>query len=107
MPLFRPLMLVLVAALVAPPAAHAETETLRVRNRSGVDLVRMFASPVTDEYWRDDLLGQYVVPSGGNADVTIRNVSECLYDLLLLFSDGAVVPDRVDVCASESYTIEP
>ena len=107
MPLLRPLMLVLVAALVAPLAAHAETETLRVRNRSGVDLVRMFASPVTDEYWRDDLLGQYVVPSGGNADVTIRNVSECLYDLLLLFSDGAVVPDRVDVCASESYTIKP
>lgn len=107
MPAFRFLAL---AAMLLPlfgTAALAETETLRVRNRSGVDLVRMFASPVTDEYWRDDLLGDYVVPSGRNADVTIRNVNECLYDLLMLFSDGAMVPDRVDVCVSESYTIQP
>ena len=102
-------LLALAAALFSTfgTAALAETETLRVRNRSGVDLVRMFASPVTDEYWRDDLLGEFVLQSGRNVDVTIRNVSNCLYDLLMMFEDGAVVPDRVDVCTSESYTIEP
>jgi hypothetical protein len=107
MPAFRSLALAAMLLPLLGTATLAETETLRVRNRSGVDLVRMFASPVTDEYRRDDLLGEYVVPSGRNADVTIRNVTECLYDLLMLFSDGAVVPDRVDVCASESYTVEP
>ncbi|MCZ4259363.1 hypothetical protein O4G76_00710 [Limimaricola sp. G21655-S1] len=107
MSVFRPLAFATALIPLLGTAALAETETLRVRNRSGVDLVRLFASPVTDQYWRDDLLGEYVVPSGSNADVTIRNVSECLYDLLMMFSDGAVVPDRVDVCAAESYTIQP
>ncbi|MBB3711163.1 hypothetical protein FHS00_000725 [Limimaricola variabilis] len=90
-----------------PVAAETGTETLRLRNRSGVDLVRFFASPVTDEFWRDDLLGDYVLGSGRNVDVTIRNVSECFYDLLMMFADGAVVPGRVDVCKADSYTIEP
>ncbi|MGR3465194.1 hypothetical protein [Limimaricola sp.] len=107
MQVYRPLVLAAALVPLLATTAPAETETLQVRNRSGVDLVRMFASPVTDEYWRDDLLGEYVLPSGRNADVTIRNVSECLYDLLMMFSDGAVVPGRVDVCESERFTIQP
>ncbi|SDE59441.1 hypothetical protein [Limimaricola pyoseonensis] len=99
----------LLLALLAAPAAQAQgrTETLRVENRSGIVLVRLFASPVTDEYWRDDLLGEYVLPSGQSADVTIRNVGECLYDLLMMFEDGDVIAGQVDVCTATRYTIRP
>ncbi len=90
-----------------PLAAETRTETLLVRNRTGFALVQMFTSPVNDEYWGDDVLGSYVVPTGRNATITIRNVGECVYDMLMVFEDGDVVTDQVDVCGSDSYTIDP
>ncbi len=99
------------AALACAGPASAETagavETLRVNNRSGFTLVQMFASPVTDEYWGDDVLGDFVVPSGRHASITIRNVTQCNYDMLMVFDDGDVLTEVVDVCNTETYTIKP
>lgn len=95
------------AAVLATPVFAQSTETLRVNNRSGMTLYSLHASPTTNSSWENDLLGNNVLNSGRYIDVTIRNVTNCNYDVRLEFTNGQVLTDRVNVCSVGTYNINP
>lgn len=97
----------LAAVALAVPAFAQSTETLRVNNRSGMTLYSLHASPTTNNSWENDLLGSNVLSSGRHIDVTIRNVTNCNYDVRLEFTNGQVMTDRVNVCSIGTYNINP
>lgn len=94
-------------AAVAAPAVAQSTETLRVRNQSGITLYSLHASPTTNSSWENDLLGSRVLNSGQYFDLTIRNVSNCIYDMRMEFTTGQVMTDTINVCTIGTYTISP
>lgn len=98
---------VLAAVVLAIPAYAQTSESLRVNNRSGMTLYSLHASPTTNNSWENDLLGQNVLSSGRYIDITIRNVTNCNYDVRLEFTNGQVLTDRVNVCTVGTYNINP
>ncbi|ADO43893.1 hypothetical protein [Ketogulonicigenium vulgare] len=93
-----------VATLVAAPAM-AQTETIRFQNSSGLTVMYLYSSPTHNDSWENDLLGNRVLENGRSFDLTIRNVSNCSYDLLIEFSNGRSTRDVVDVCRVGTYVI--
>lgn len=93
------------AAVLAAPAFAQSTETIRVNNRSGMTLYSLFASPTTNSSWENDLLGSRVLNNGQYFDLTIRNVSNCNYDVRMEFTNGQVMTDQVNVCSVGTYNI--
>lgn len=85
------------AALVALPAL-AQSYQVRFQNNSGAVVYRIYSSPTNNNSWENDLLGQNVLQPGQYLDVTIRNVSNCYYDVLVEFADGSQVVDTYDLC---------
>jgi hypothetical protein len=92
-------------ALSFATTAAAQTEPLRFQNNSSYVILRIFASPVTNSSWEDDLLGSNVLNPGQFLDVTFRNVSECNYDILIEAENGVQITDVVNICAVGEYTI--
>jgi hypothetical protein len=86
-------------------AALAQTEGLRFQNNSSYTILRIYASPVTNNSWENDILGANVLRPGQYLDVTFRNVYECNYDVLIQFSDGVEMTDVVNICAVGQYNI--
>jgi hypothetical protein len=93
-----------VTALSALPAA-AQSYGIRFQNNSGAVVYRIYSSPTHNNSWENDLLGANVLQPGQHLDVTIHNVSNCYYDLLVEFSNGASFTDVVDICQVGRYTI--
>lgn len=96
---------VVAAALLAGPVLAQSTETIRVNNRSGMTLYSLHASPTTNTSWENDLLGNRVLNNGQYFDLTIRNVSNCNYDMRMEFTNGQVLTDQVNVCSIGTYNI--
>lgn len=96
---------VIAAAVLAAPAFAQSTETIRVNNRSGMTLYSLFASPTSNSSWENDLLGSRVLNNGQYFDLTIRNVSNCNYDVRMEFTNGQVMTDQVNVCSVGTYNI--
>lgn len=93
-----------VAVAVAAPAM-AQSFSIRFQNNSGVTLYRLFASDTMNQSWEQDLLGSRVLNSGQYFDLTIHNVSNCFYDVLMEFENGQTLTDVVDICNVGTYTI--
>ncbi|SMY08181.1 hypothetical protein [Flavimaricola marinus] len=96
---------VIAAAVLAAPALAQSTESIRVNNRSGMTLYSLHASPTTNSSWENDLLGSRVLNNGQYFDLTIRNVTNCNYDVRMEFTNGQVLTDRVNVCSVGTYNI--
>ena len=96
-----------VAMTVAAPVIAQSTQSVTVRNRSGVTLVNFWASARSNSSWENELLGSRVLRSGQNYGMTIRNVTDCMYDFRMEFSTGNVVQDTVNICQIADYTITP
>jgi hypothetical protein len=95
-----------VASVLALPAL-AQSYQIRFQNNSGVTLMYLYASDTNNSSWEQDLLGQNVLRSGQFLDLTIHNVSNCMYDVLFQFENGAEFTDVVNVCNVGTYTIRP
>jgi hypothetical protein len=95
-----------VAAVVALPAL-AQSYQIRFQNNSGVTLTYLYASDTNNSSWEQDLLGQNVLRPGQYLDLTIHNVSNCLYDVLFQFDNGMELQDVVNICNVGTYTINP
>ena len=96
-----------IAASLATSALAQHSEPLRFQNNTGNVILRIFASPVTNQSWEDDLLGANVLNPGQFLDATFRNVTECNYDLLIEFDNGAQFTDVVNICQVGQYNVNP
>lgn len=93
-----------VAALSAAPAI-AQSYGIRFQNNSGAVVYRIYYSPSDNPSWENDLLGANVLQPGQHLDVTLQNVSNCYYDLLVEFQNGSSFTDVVDLCTIGRYVI--
>ncbi len=93
-----------VAAALAVPA-WAQTQQIRIQNNSGVTLQYLYFSRSDTDSWEEDRLGANVLQSGRYIDLVIVNVSNCIYDVLLQFENGAEYQDQIDVCQIGTYNI--
>lgn len=98
----RKMMLALVALLGTSAAVGA---SVTIHNGSSWAFFQLFISPVNQESWGPDLLGNQVVPSGESVHIS----GDCdTYDIKLVDEDGdeCVVTD-VDICSSgETWTVD-
>ena len=92
------------ATLAALPAL-AQSYGVRFQNNSGAVVYRIYSSPTNNDNWEQDLLGANVLQPGQFLDVTIHNVSNCYYDVLIEWQNGAQVTDTFDLCNYNLYTI--
>ena len=93
-----------VAALSAVPAA-AQTYGVRFQNNSGATVYRIYSSPSHNGSWEQDLLGSSVLYPGQGLNVTIHNVANCYYDVLIEWESGYQETDTWDICSYSQYTI--
>lgn len=92
------------AALSALPAA-AQTYGVRFQNNSGATVYRIYSSPSNNSSWEQDLLGANVLYPGQGLDVTIHNVANCYYDVLIEWESGYQEVDTWDICSYSQYNI--
>jgi hypothetical protein len=98
-------ILATLAALAAVPALAQDVQ-YELINNSSLTLMEFYSSPVSAPAWGDDILGASVLAAGSTGAVTIADGgAECAYDIRMVFDNGAVLEDSVDVCALASYTI--
>lgn len=91
--------------LLAAPAMAQDIQYQLVNN-SSLTLMEFYSSPVSNPNWGNDILGANVLSAGSSGTVTIADGSaECAYDIRMVFDNGAVLEDSVDICAMGSYTI--
>jgi hypothetical protein len=101
----RLILATLALTTVAMPAL-AEDLLFDLINNSSVTLQEMYASPVGDDSWGEDILGQDVLNSGEVATVTIADGEEvCEYDLRFVADTGAELSGSADLCAMGSFTL--
>jgi hypothetical protein len=97
------------AALLAAGAAMpvmAQDVAYELVNASSLTLMEFYSSPVSNPNWGADILGANVLSAGSTGTVTIADGgTECAYDIRMVFDNGAVLEDSVDICAMGSYTI--
>jgi hypothetical protein len=97
--------LALIAVAVAAPVA-AKDMLFTVTNKSGVDLVELYASSTEASGWEENILAGQVLPSGSSGEVTISDAGEtCAFKVRMVFSDGDILEDQTDLCTSSGYTI--
>ena len=92
-------------AIVMAVPAWAQSQQIRFQNNSGTTLTYLFASDSNNQNWENDLLGQNVLQNGQYLDVTIHNVSNCIYDVLMQFENGAEYQDQINICQIGTYNI--
>jgi hypothetical protein len=92
------------AVLTAAPV-DAQTITVRFQNNSNQVVYRIYSSPTNNSSWEQDLLGSNVLRPRQYLDLTIHNVSNCYYDVLVEFESGANFTDTWDICTYSQYNI--
>ena len=103
---FRAFIPAVAAALsLAAPVFADSVEPLRIQNNSGSTIYRFFASPVNNSNWENDILGNNTLGSGQYLDITFRNVSECNYDIMIEWENGAQYTDVINICQIGQYNV--
>ena len=92
-------------AIVLAVPAWAQSQQIRFQNNSGQTLTYLYASDSNNQNWEQDLLGQNVLRNGQYFDLTIHNVSNCVYDILMQFENGAELQDEINICEIGTYNI--
>ena len=92
-------------AIVLAVPAWAQSQQIRFQNNSGQTLTYLYASDSNNQNWEQDLLGQNVLRNGQYFDLTIHNVSNCVYDILMQFENGAELQDEINICQIGTYNI--
>lgn len=86
--------------LVLPAVAAAAGATVEIRNRTDFDIHQFFLSPVDQDEWGPDQLGDFVLESGGSFE--LHGIPCDSYDVMVVDEDGdeCVVPG-VDICRQD------
>lgn len=95
--------LVLGLPVCLPGAASAEDpgRNLKIINKTKSLLLELYTSPIEARAWGADQLGNLRIAAGGDVTVNLRNSEgACVYDLMMVFSDGEKVIRRENVCGN-------
>jgi len=102
---FRSFVPAFAVAATMATTAFAQSEAVRFQNNTSYTILRIYASPVTNNSWENDILGSNILNSRQYLDVTFQNVYECNYDILIQFSDGVEMTDVINICRIGQYNI--
>jgi len=100
--------IVALALLASALPAAAQTVEFKLINNSARALHYFYTSPVNDNSWGSDLLGEDgTLESGYLGTVTIGDGSDqCEYDFKFVMDDSSeTVVNAVDICSLNEYTI--
>jgi hypothetical protein len=91
----------------ANSAEPASTErALKIVNNTRSLLTELYTSPVDAAAWGADQLGNMRIAAGGNVTVNLRSgEGACLFDVMMVFSDGEKVVRRENVCGSGTLIV--
>ena len=92
------------AVLAAAPAA-AQSYAVRFQNTSGATVYSIRTSPTHDSFWSEDYLYNNVLVPGAGLNITFSNVSNCYYDVEVVFTHGGGFTDTWDICSFSQYNI--
>lgn len=82
-------------------AGHAEESTLEIVNGTSWDIHHLFLSPVDDDAWGPDQLGDKVLGSGES--FRLRGIPCDTFDIKIIDEDGdECVVVEVDLCAEDA-----
>ena len=97
--------MVTLLALAATAAHAAEDRHVRIINETQHSMVHFYASNVSVDSWQEDILGEDVLPAGGDVVIDIDDgTGHCEYDFKAVFDDGEVlIRRRINVCEITSY----
>jgi len=95
------------ALFAMPAAAQAEDLTFVLTNASSYNITNFYTSPANVGEWEEDVLGEDMMPSGSQVNVTIADGSDqCVYDMKFVFEDGSeFVREEIDLCSLGEYTL--
>lgn len=105
----RPFALVLLATLVALPAAHAgeRIHYLYVVNRAHDAIVSVSSTPVGGDASRELLAGERLAGGGDGTTLQVEGRA-CVHDLRMTFADGRrVVYPAFDLCRQRGMRVMP
>lgn len=94
-------------ALAFSANSLAQDLVFTLKNHSSYAVMEFYASPHDVDDWEEDILGEDVLPSRSEIEITIADArTQCAYDLRFVFEDGDVVErGGVDLCRTGSYTL--
>jgi hypothetical protein len=96
------LVIGVVAALCATTtSALADERDFTLHNNSSVDIYYVYVSPSSSRFWGDDVLGEDVLPSGDQVDITFDDPrTACVWDVKAVSRDGSEgYIYKVDLCS--------
>lgn len=95
------------AFLAMPVAAQAEDLKFVLTNSSSYNIANFYTSPANVNEWQEDVLGEDLLESGSQVNVTIADGSDqCAYDMKFVFEDGSeFVREGIDICKLGEYTL--
>jgi len=90
----------------AQAASAGSDRVIKIINKTRSFLLELYTSPADAEAWGADQLGNMRIAVGGDVTVNLRNdAGACVFDLMMVFSDGEKVVRREDVCRGGTLTI--
>ena len=84
MPLF---LLALLAGLPALAEAQAQSTAVYINNRSSQTINNIYLSPVGNDKWGEDVLGDKTLLAGGRFPVDPGMANGCMYDVRVIYED--------------------
>jgi hypothetical protein len=86
--------------LLLPALASAGTQDFWLYNQSGVLIHELYISPSSSNNWEEDVLGEDVLDDGEASFVSFRGREACMWDFLLVDSEGGQLTfDAVNLCS--------
>lgn len=105
--LMRPYLLALLALLIAPFPALAQTEPFRVLNQTESSAHSLFAVQTGRQDWGSNLLTRGPMAPGTELRVRPAQNSGCRFDFRMVLSDGREVITRgQDICAEKVVAMQ-
>lgn len=93
-----------IAATMAASPAFAQDLQLTIVNESGHAILEVSAAPAATEQW--ERLGVETLENGYAGNIVIAGgAAQCDYDLRMVFDDGELLEDAVNICDMGTYTI--
>jgi hypothetical protein len=105
----KALLVAVAVALCSALPAKAADQDFTLNNRTGHTLKALFVSPVGQDSWGSDILGQDVLENGESVDVKFdRGEDQCNWDVRGEFEDGSYAEVRdVDFCTVSVVNFNP
>lgn len=80
-------LLVLLAGLPAFAEAQTQSTAVAINNRSVQDINNIYLSPVGNDKWGEDRLGDRVLGAGGRVTLDPGLANGCVYDVRVIYAD--------------------